>query len=135
MELELAVSNRLYAVGGPDRIEVYRSPVVKDRHDVYRPVADYIQRHGLVLAASDVHEDDSMFFGEAAYSIYTQARPGAPAEHTGSMSMYMAALRCGMSFDEYFAVLVEDGMILEHPNGGYIPSPHPSVVPRYPAAQ
>ncbi|WP_280179890.1 hypothetical protein [Nocardia cyriacigeorgica] len=129
MEFELAESNRLYAVGGPDRLEVYRSPVVKDRHDVYRPVADYIQRHGLALAASDVHEDDSMFFGKATYSIYT--RPGAPAESTDSMSMHMAALRCGMSFDEFFAVQVEDGMILEHPNGGYIPSPHPSIVPRH----
>ena len=38
-----------------------------------------------------------------------------------------AAAECGVSVEEYIGWMVDSGMLLEHPNGGYIPSPHPDI--------
>jgi len=39
-----------------------------------------------------------------------------------------AAAEAGVSVETFIGWLVESGMLLEHPNGGYIPSPHPDLV-------
>lgn len=129
---EIAEPCSLYATGTPERLEVYRTVLIKDRHKIYQPVSRFVRGHGMVLNATVADEDETMMFGQAEYSIYT--RPGAPAESTDGMSFYMAALRCGVPFEEYFAGLVKDGLVLEHPGGGYVPSPHPDIIDRYPAA-
>lgn len=46
------------------------------------------------------------------------------------MSIAEAAAECGMSVDELIGHMVRDGMLIEHPEGGYIPSPHPDIRPR-----
>jgi hypothetical protein len=43
------------------------------------------------------------------------------------MSLADAAAECGMSVEEFIEVLVKDGTLIEHPNGGYIASPHPDI--------
>jgi hypothetical protein len=43
------------------------------------------------------------------------------------VSMADAAADCGMSVEEFIEVLVKDGMLIEHPNGGYVASPHPDI--------
>lgn len=44
------------------------------------------------------------------------------------ISIADAAAECGMSVDELIRLMVNDGMLLEHPNGGYIAGPHPDLV-------
>ncbi|WP_158085856.1 hypothetical protein [Mycobacterium arosiense] len=43
------------------------------------------------------------------------------------VSIADAAAECGMSVDELIGHMVRDGMLVEHPNGGYVPSPHPDI--------
>jgi len=50
---------------------VYRSPVVKDRHDIYRPVAVVVGEAQPI--AELVVEDEWMFFGKAKLSVYRLA--------------------------------------------------------------
>lgn len=38
-----------------------------------------------------------------------------------------AAAECGMSVEELIGLMVRDGMLIEHPNGGYVVSPHPDI--------
>ena len=38
-----------------------------------------------------------------------------------------AAAECGVSVEAFIEWMVRDGLLLEHPNGGYVPSPHPSI--------
>jgi hypothetical protein len=45
------------------------------------------------------------------------------------VSIADAAAECGMSVDELIGLMLRDGMLLEHPNGGYVPVPHPDVQP------
>jgi hypothetical protein len=40
-----------------------------------------------------------------------------------------AAAECGVTVGTFIGWMVESGMLLEHPNGGYIPSPHPDIRP------
>jgi hypothetical protein len=49
---------------------------------------------------------------------------------TDVLSFDEAARELGVTAEEFIAILVETGMLLEHPNGGYIPSPHPDLVER-----
>lgn len=35
-----------------------------------------------------------------------------------------------MSLETYISQMVDSGMLSEHPNGGYVPSPHPEQCPR-----
>jgi hypothetical protein len=43
------------------------------------------------------------------------------------VSIADAAAECGMSMDELIGRMVRDGMLIEHPNGGFVPSPHPDI--------
>ena len=45
------------------------------------------------------------------------------------VSIAEAAADCGMSVEELIGHMVRDGMLIEHPEGGYIPSPHPDIQP------
>jgi hypothetical protein len=69
----VCVPNRLYAsffeLGRETQLMVYRSPVVKDRHDIYRPVAVVVGEAQPI--AEIVLEDEWMFFGKATLSIYS----------------------------------------------------------------
>jgi hypothetical protein len=40
-----------------------------------------------------------------------------------------AAAECGMTVEEFIRRMAEDGLLIEHPNGGYIASPHPDIQP------
>lgn len=44
------------------------------------------------------------------------------------VSISDAAAECGVTVETFIAWMVESGMFLEHPTGGYIPSPHPDLV-------
>lgn len=44
------------------------------------------------------------------------------------VSLADAAAECGMSEAGLVALMVRDGLLIEHPNGGYVPSPHPDLV-------
>jgi hypothetical protein len=52
----------------------------------------------------------------------------AVPQPTEVLSISDAAAECGMSVAELIELMVRDGMLIEHPNGGYIPSPHPDLV-------
>lgn len=39
-----------------------------------------------------------------------------------------AAAECGVSVETFIRWMVDSGTLLEHPNGGYIPSPHSDIV-------
>lgn len=43
------------------------------------------------------------------------------------LSIRDAAAECGVTVETFIGWLVESGMLLEHPNGGYIASPHPDI--------
>ena len=43
------------------------------------------------------------------------------------VSIADAAAECGMSVKELIGLMVRDGMLIEHPNGGYVVSPHPDM--------
>jgi hypothetical protein len=43
------------------------------------------------------------------------------------LSIADAAAECGVSVEVFIQGLVDSGLLLEHPNGGYIPSPHPDI--------
>ncbi len=43
------------------------------------------------------------------------------------LSIADAAAECGMSVEELIERMAEDGLLIEHPNGGYIASPHPDI--------
>jgi hypothetical protein len=45
------------------------------------------------------------------------------------MSIEQAAAECGVSVETLIGWMVRDGMLLEHPDGGYVPSPHPDIRP------
>lgn len=45
-----------------------------------------------------------------------------------TVSIPDAAAECGVSVETFFGWMVDSGMLLEHPNGGYIPSVHPDLV-------
>ena len=44
------------------------------------------------------------------------------------ISIEQAAAESGVSVEVFISWLVESGMLLEHPEGGYIPSPHPDLI-------
>ena len=44
------------------------------------------------------------------------------------VSIADAAVECGVSVEAFIGWMVRDGMLLEHPNGGYIAGPHPDLV-------
>lgn len=44
------------------------------------------------------------------------------------LSIPDAAAESGVSVETFIGWLVRDGMLFEHPDGGYIASPHPDLV-------
>ncbi|MEV3960166.1 hypothetical protein AB0M34_04585 [Nocardia sp. NPDC050193] len=61
-------------MGGPERIDVYRSSQVEDQDALHRPVADYIRTHGLVLAVHDERRDEDMMGNSAEYMVFVPPR-------------------------------------------------------------
>jgi len=47
---------------------------------------------------------------------------------TEVVSIEDAAAECGVTVSTFIGWMVESGLLLEHPNGGYIPSPHSDIV-------
>jgi hypothetical protein len=47
---------------------------------------------------------------------------------TEVVSIADAAAECGVSVGTFIGWMVKSGMLLQHPNGGYVPSPHPDLV-------
>lgn len=43
------------------------------------------------------------------------------------LSIPDAAAECGVTVETFIGWMVKSGMLLKHPNGGYIPSPHPDI--------
>lgn len=43
------------------------------------------------------------------------------------VSIADAAADCGVTVETFVGWMVDSGMLLEHPNGGYIPVPHPAI--------
>lgn len=43
------------------------------------------------------------------------------------VSIVDAAAECGVSVESFIGWMVRDGMLLEHPNGGYTAGPHPDL--------
>lgn len=72
LDLDLGIPGFLYALGGPERIDVYRCKYFEDGDPdgVYEPVAEYIRDHGLVLALRDEHYDRDMVGYTAEYMVY-----------------------------------------------------------------
>jgi len=60
---------------------------------------------------------------------------GAVTSAPDVISIADAAAECGVSVETFIGWMVDSGMLLEHPNGGYIASPHPDIVPMSDAAR
>ncbi|WP_176217664.1 hypothetical protein [Mycobacterium avium] len=43
------------------------------------------------------------------------------------LSILEAAAECGMTVSEFVTQMTRDGLLIEHPEGGLIASPHPSI--------
>ncbi len=67
----------LIAVGDGERVEVLRSPLVRDDDEWLEPVHGYIKDHGLVLAAQQTFEDDDWMFGKVEMSVYVDPASGS----------------------------------------------------------
>ncbi|EIT89309.1 hypothetical protein [Mycobacteroides abscessus] len=70
MELDITEPQWLIAIGAPSRVEVYRCPVVREDDSSYVPVREYIDRHGLVLAALETFTDAGWMFGRFEMSVF-----------------------------------------------------------------
>jgi hypothetical protein len=70
LKLEIANLCWLIANGDGERVEVQRSPLVRERHSMYQPVRCYIAEHGLVLAARETFKDPDFMYGKVEMSVY-----------------------------------------------------------------
>lgn len=70
--LEIDEPQWLYAHGDSGRIEVYRSPLVRDDDLSYISIREFIAEHGLSLAACEVVPDTTMMFGRAEASVWVR---------------------------------------------------------------
>lgn len=61
---------QLIAHGDAERVEVLRSPVVRETDPLYEPVARFIADHGLVLAARESFPDGEWMWAEVEVSVY-----------------------------------------------------------------
>jgi hypothetical protein len=48
-------------------------------------------------------------------------------ENDQVLSIADAAQECGMTVSEFIDQMTRDGLLIEHPNGGCIASPHPDI--------
>lgn len=60
----------LIAVGNVERLEVSRSPLVRDDDSMYEPVQRFIADHGLVLLDQETFDDDHWAYREVEASVY-----------------------------------------------------------------
>ncbi len=60
----------LIATGDAERLEVLRSPLVRESDSMYEPVRRFIAQYGLALSAREKFEDDDWMFGEVEVSVY-----------------------------------------------------------------
>jgi hypothetical protein len=70
LKREIAHPTFLIAIGDTERVEVLRSPVVRESDSVYEPVRRFIAEHGLVLAARETFDDADWMFGQVEVSVY-----------------------------------------------------------------
>jgi len=66
----------LHAYEYVEGLVVYRSVLVKDTDDIYKPVMDHIATKGLIEVYRTRFEDDGMLFGEAEVIHHTIAGGG-----------------------------------------------------------
>jgi phage antirepressor YoqD-like protein len=50
-------------------------------------------------------------------------------EQSDVMGIAEAAAELGVSVETLVGWMVEDGVLIEHPNGGYVAGPHPAIQP------
>ena len=70
MKLDVTKPHWLIANGDAERVEVLRSPLVREQHSMYQPVRRYIAYHGHVLAAQETFDDDEWMHGQVEVSVY-----------------------------------------------------------------
>lgn len=70
MELQEIHPPWLTAMGTADRLEVLRSPELRDTDDLYQPVDQFIRENGLVLAARQEFDDGDWMAGRVEVSVY-----------------------------------------------------------------
>jgi hypothetical protein len=93
LELEIAHPCFLIAIGDADRVEVLRSPLVREKDSMYEPVRRFIVEHGLELAAQVTFDDEEWMYGQVEVSVYVPpaVRNGVLAGTEISVSWYSAA--------------------------------------------
>lgn len=93
MQLEITKPCWLIAIGDASRIEVLRTPLVRDTDSIYEPVRRFIDEHGLVLAAQETFKDRDWIFGEVEMSVYVPpaVRNGVLAGTAVSLAWHAAA--------------------------------------------
>ncbi|UXA20989.1 hypothetical protein KXD98_23590 [Mycobacterium sp. SMC-4] len=92
--MEIVRPHWLIAHGDSDRVEVLRSPLVRETDPSYEPVRRFIADHGLVLAAQQSFPDESFMFGSVEVSVFVPpaARDGVLAGAALSLPWHGAAL-------------------------------------------
>lgn len=97
MKLEIARPCWLIATGDVERVEVLRSPLVREDDSWMDPVRRFIGDHGLVLAARETFLDDDWMHGRVEVSVYVPpaVRNGVLAGTELSLPWYAAAALAG----------------------------------------
>lgn len=87
----------LIAIGDTERVEVLRSPLVREKHSMYLPVRRFIADHGLVLAVRETFEDPDWMHGEVEVSVYVPpaVRNGVLAGTEMSLPWHAASALAG----------------------------------------
>jgi hypothetical protein len=70
MALTLNHPHWLYALGDATRVEVLRSPLLRDEDDWWQQVQRFTAKHGLVLAARSTFQEPHFMFGAADAEVY-----------------------------------------------------------------
>ena len=73
-QLQINLPHWLIATGDPERVEVLRSLQLRESSPRFAPVREYLDRHGLVLAARQTFDDDDWFLCRVEVSVYVPAR-------------------------------------------------------------
>lgn len=66
----------LIASGDSQRIEVLRSPLVRQGKSMFEPVRRFIEQHGMVLAARATFDDDDWMHGTVIVEVFVADREG-----------------------------------------------------------
>lgn len=98
MQLEITKPCLLIAIGDVDRVEVFRSPLVREKHSMYEPVRRFIVEHSLVLAAQEAFEDADWMYGRVEVSVYVPpaVRNGVLVGTAISLPWYAAEALAGV---------------------------------------